>query len=222
MDALSTLSTYFKAGGPFMFIILTVGVLMLAIILERMWVIGRASTLNGRRFAADLEAHVSNGDVNAAVELARKVKTPAGHVALQALFAGSSDPGRVQESVDGAAAVVLPPLARRLPHLTMLANVATLLGLLGTIFGLTTAFSAVSAADPAQRSALLAAGISQALNTTSFGLIVAVPALICHGMLVARVEGVVNQVDEIGTRLGSAFLRLRTGSTMPGSKREAA
>jgi biopolymer transport protein ExbB/TolQ len=87
----------------------------------------------------------------------------------------------------------------------MLANVATLLGLLGTIFGLTTAFSAVGAADPAQRSAFLAAGISQALNTTSFGLIVAVPTLIGHGYLVSAVDRIVDHVDEVSIRLVRAL-----------------
>jgi biopolymer transport protein ExbB/TolQ len=83
----------------------------------------------------------------------------------------------------------------------MLANAATLLGLLGTIFGLTTAFAAVDAADPSQRSAFLAAGISQALNTTAFGLIVAVPALLVHGFLVSKVEGIVDSVDALSVRL---------------------
>ena len=207
MDVMSTLSAYFKAGGPFMFIILGTGVLILSIIVERSWVIGRASALNSRKFAKDLEAMVGQGDLAAAVELSRKVRTPAGRVALLALGSGVRNSETIQNNVDDAAGVVLPPLARRLPHLTMLANVATLLGLLGTIFGLTTAFSAVNAADPSQRSAFLAAGISQALNTTSFGLIVAVPALVVHGILVSKLEAVVEQVDEVGLRLKTAFQR---------------
>ncbi|NNE08589.1 MAG: MotA/TolQ/ExbB proton channel family protein, partial [Gemmatimonadetes bacterium] len=104
-------------------------------------------------------------------------------------------------AAEGEAAVALPPLTRRLPHLSMLANVATLLGLLGTIFGLTTAFAAVGAADPSQRSAFLAAGISQALNTTAFGLIVAVPTLLLHAFYVAKVERIVEQADEMSHRL---------------------
>jgi len=85
--------------------------------------------------------------------------------------------------------------------------VATLLGLLGTIFGLTTAFSAVSAADPAQRSSFLAVGIAQALNTTAFGLIIAVPTLILHSFLVSKVEGVVESIDEASVRLIDAVTR---------------
>ena len=92
----------------------------------------------------------------------------------------------MQAAADDAATLALPPLSRRLPHLNVLANVATLLGLLGTISGLITAFSAVGAADPAQRSAFMAAGISTALNATAFGLIIAIPTLILQGFLVGH------------------------------------
>jgi biopolymer transport protein ExbB/TolQ len=110
-------------------------------------------------------------------------------------------------AADGEANLALAPYSRRISHIGLLGNVATLLGLLGTIFGLTTAFAAVGAADPSQRSAFLAAGISQALNTTAFGLIVAVPALMVHGFLVARVEAIAEQVDEVCVRLVRAMVQ---------------
>jgi biopolymer transport protein ExbB/TolQ len=213
MDVLSTISTYFKTGGPFMYIILGVGVLTLAMILERFWVIGRASSLNGQKFGDELERHVAKGDMTGAMNLARRIHTPASQVALYIFTTNSLSEDRLQDAADGAATMVLPPLSRRLPHLTMLANVATLLGLLGTIFGLTTAFSAVGAADPAQRSAFLAAGISQALNTTSFGLIVAVPTLVAHGFLVSTVERIVEQVDDVSVRLVRGLAKLRQTQT---------
>ena len=87
-----------------------------------------------------------------------------------------------------------------------MANVATLLGLLGTISGLITAFSAVGAADPSQRSAFMAAGISTALNATAFGLMIAIPTLIIQGYLVGRVERIAEQVDEMSIRLSEALM----------------
>jgi biopolymer transport protein ExbB/TolQ len=208
MDIVSAVSGYFKTGGPFMFIILGTAVIILAILMERFWVILRVSALNSGRFGTDLERMVSRGELNGAVTLCRRVNSPASKVAMHIFQDAGADEARLQTAADHAATLVLPPLGHRLPHLTMLANVATLLGLLGTIFGLTTAFSAVGAADPAQRSAFLAAGISQALNTTSFGLIVAVPTLIAHGYLVGAVERIVDQVDEVSIRLIRALTKM--------------
>ena len=201
MNVLGTLSGFFEGGGPFMFVILATAVLILAIILERLWVIGRAGAMNAARFSRDVTKLVGKGDVAAAVELTKKVKSPAGRVAYAILSSGTDNEDSLNNAADGAAVVVLPTLSKRLPMLSMLANVATLLGLLGTIFGLTTAFAAVGAADPAQRSAFLASGISQALNTTAFGLMVAVPAMVVHGLLVGKVESIVEQVDEISVKL---------------------
>jgi biopolymer transport protein ExbB/TolQ len=201
MDAFSSLATFFKGGGPFMYIILAVGVFILAISVERFIVIQRAAGTNVKRFLDDLTTKLQRGDAEGARVLCNKMKSPAGEVALAICTTPTRDDEKLQNAADGAATLVLPPLTRRLPHLNTLANVATLLGLLGTIFGLTTAFSAVGAADPAQRSAFLAAGISQALSTTAFGLIVAVPALLMHGYLVGRVEMVVEHVDEVGVKL---------------------
>lgn len=205
MDVLTTLSTFFKGGGPFMIVILCTAVLIVAIVLERFWVIGRAGALNTGKFLKDLTRYASQGEINNAVALCRKVRTPAGRVAYAIVSSNTQNEESLNNAADGAAMVVLPALSKRLPHLSMLANVATLLGLLGTIFGLTTAFSAVGAADPSQRSAFLAAGISQALNTTAFGLIVAVPAMMAHAFLVGKVEAVASQVDEVSVRLVRAM-----------------
>jgi biopolymer transport protein ExbB len=207
MEILSNAATFFRSGGPFMFVILGTAVLILAIALERFWVISRAAMLNHGKFTKDLLRHVRGGDFPSAVSLCQRVKSPVGRVAHAIVSHGVPDEDSLNNAADGAAVVVLPPLSKRLPHLSMLANVATLLGLLGTIFGLTTAFSAVGAADPAQRSAFLASGISQALNTTAFGLMVAVPAMVVHGFLVGKVESIVEQVDEVSVKL----VRVMTG-----------
>jgi biopolymer transport protein ExbB/TolQ len=190
-----------------MYVILGTGVAILAVAAERFWVIARAASVNSAKFTRDVAQRVAKGDMNGAADLCRRVKSPVGAVAHAIVSRNDSDEERLQNAADGAATIVLPPLSRRLPYLNMLANVATLLGLLGTIFGLTTAFSAVGAADPAQRSAFLAVGISQALNTTAFGLIVAVPTLLVHSFLVSKVEGIVENIDEASVRLIEAVSR---------------
>lgn len=188
-----------------MFVILGVGVAILALALERTWVIGRASAWNAGKLGRDLTERLKRGDRRGATALAAKVDSPAGRVAHAILACPESGEEAWMNAADAEASLVLPPLSRRLPHLNMLGNTATLLGLLGTIFGLTTAFAAVGAADPSQRSAFLAAGISQALNTTAFGLIVAVPTLLLHGFLVSKVEAIVESVDETSVKMIQAI-----------------
>lgn len=205
MNELSAVASFFKGGGAFMYVILGCGVVIAAIVVERAIVIAKAVAVNSRRMADDLVRCASQGDMNGARNIAMQSNAPAARVAQAILRAAPADHVRLQGAGDDAATLALPPLTRRLPHLQMLANAATLLGLLGTIFGLTTAFSAVGAADPAQRSAFLAAGISQALNTTALGLIVAVPTLLLHGWLAGLVERVAEQIDDMNIRLSQAL-----------------
>jgi len=217
MNVLSGMASFFREGGPFMYVILGIAVVILGIALERMLVIGRAAAVNSRKLVDDLVRQVSSGDMSGARTTSTKSKAPVALVAQALLHAQTADEMKLQMAADDAASMALPPLTRRLQFLNTLANSATLLGLLGTIFGLTTAFSAVGAADPAQRASFLAAGISQALNTTALGLIVAVPTLLLHGWLVGLVEGIAVQVDEVSIRLSQALARAgaRAGQVVP-------
>ncbi len=220
MNPLSTFANFFQNGGPFMYVILLTGVMILGLALERFWVIGKAASVKGDKLSGDVLRLIGLNDISGAADLCRKVKGPAAQVAYSILTRNTRDEDKLLNAAENEAVLVLPGLSRRLPFLSILANSATLLGLLGTIFGLTTAFSAVNAADPSQRSAFLAAGISQALNTTSFGLIVAVPSLWVHGFLVSKVEGVVDDVDRISARLVKALVR--GGAKPSSSTRKAA
>lgn len=204
MNLLSAIAASYRDGGMFMHFILATAVLIAAIGVERFIVLTKAAALDGRRFAHDLATAIQKGDVAQARRLSQSSDAPAAQVA-QAMLATSGDEAKLQAAADDAATLSLPALSRRLPQLAMLANVATLLGLLGTIQGLMQAFSAVGAADPSQRSAFLAAGISTALNTTAFGLLIAVPTLLLHGWLVSMVETVVEQVDEVTVRVSRAL-----------------
>ncbi|MGH2570959.1 MAG: MotA/TolQ/ExbB proton channel family protein [bacterium] len=206
MTFLSDFATFFRDGGPFMYVILACAVLILGGALERFWVIARASSWNTRKLMRDVGEHVRRGDLRGAAELAGRVKSPVGQVAAAMLASGARTEESLRSAGDGEAGVVIAPLARGLGYLSLLANTATLLGLLGTIFGLMTAFSGVGAADPSQRSAFLAAGISEALNTTAFGLIVAVPAMLIHAFFANRVERIADAVDEATVRLARVMV----------------
>ncbi len=205
MNGLSWFADFYRDGGFYMHLILLTGVISLAFVAERIWVLWHATAWNGRKLLDDLVRACERGDVNGARNLSLQARTPLGKIAHAMLSSGSRDDMQLRASAEDAATLCLPPLTRNLSHLALLANVVTLLGLLGTVFGLITAFAAVGAADPSQRSALLASGISQKLNTTGFGLLIAVPLLVVHGWLVSRVEGIVQQADECVVRLSGAL-----------------
>jgi biopolymer transport protein ExbB/TolQ len=206
MNELAGLLTSFKQGGVVMYGILGVGVVAAAVALERFFVITGASVLNGKKLTNDVLAQINRGDLNAARNVSRKSNAPAAQVVQAVLSVSELEESKLQSAAEDAAALAMPPLTRRLAHLNVLANIATLVGLLGTITGLITAFQAVGAADPSQRSAFLAGGISMALNATAFGLLVAIPTLVTQGFLVGLVEGIAEQVEESGIRVSRALL----------------
>ena len=205
MSPLASIAHFFKTGGPFMYAVFIAALTILALVAERFWVIARAGNINTEKLTRDVLSKIAKGDISGASELCRKVRGPVAAVNAAILSRNTSDEDSLRNAADGAASVVLPPLSRRLNYLTMLANTCTLLGLLGTIFGLITAFSAVGASDPAQRGAFLAAGISEAMNTTAFGLLVAIPTLLIHGFLAGKVETVFDAVDSSSARLIEAM-----------------
>ena len=206
MNELAGLASFFKQGGLVMYGILGIGVVAAAIALERFFVITGAAALNGKKLTNDVLAQINRGDLNAARNVSRKSNAPAAQVVQAVLSVAEVEESKLQSAADDAAALAMPPLTRRLAHLNVLANIATLVGLLGTISGLITAFAAVGAADPSQRSAFLAGGISMALNATAFGLLVAIPTLVTQGFLVGLVEGIAEQVEESGIRVSRALL----------------
>jgi biopolymer transport protein ExbB/TolQ len=95
----------------------------------------------------------------------------------------------------------LPRLEKRTQYLATLANISTLLGLLGTIIGLIAAFTAVASADPAQKASLLSSSISVAMNTTAFGLMSAIPLLLVHSILQTKTNEIVDSFEMAGVKV---------------------
>jgi biopolymer transport protein ExbB len=90
---------------------------------------------------------------------------------------------------------IIPQLEKRTPYVALLSNIATLLGLLGTIMGLIEAFTAVANANPAEKADLLSASISVAMNTTAFGLMSAIPLLLLHSKLTSTTGQIVDSLE---------------------------
>ena len=197
---------YFRAGGIIMYPILVVALIGLAVFIERLYTIVIRSKVNGRAFIERVIQLVRAGKSDDAVKLCQQSNAVLPDMGMLILRSRSRDEADLQNVADAAALAVLPRLTRRLHYLPMLANVATLIGLLGTIVGLQSAFASVGLASAAARSAELAKGISVALYATGFGLATAIPVTVAHAYLVSQAEGIIEQVDEFQVRLINALI----------------
>lgn len=202
MEIFTTIITFFKEGGFFMYPVLLVAALGTAVVIERMLYISRAAA-NGEPLWQQIRTALSAQKTDDAIKLCQSKTQPIYYVLLQGLKAAKLSDTRdtIQRALQEAMLEVLPPLERRTPYLPILANVATLLGLLGTIIGVIQAFAAVAAADPSQKAVLLARGISTALNMTAFGLIVAVPLILFYAFMQSRTNKIVDSLDQYSTKL---------------------
>jgi biopolymer transport protein ExbB len=196
VDIYIGLMSFFVKGGIFMAPIAIVGALALAIAVERYVTITRLVVSN-RRVWEDVEPVLSNADFDAA-----RAKTSKGDtIVARLLGVGLARLGAVRRIDDIEKALrahlmeVIPHLEKRTHYLATFANLATLLGLLGTVNGLIHAFTAVATANPAEKANLLAASISEAMNCTAFGLMVAVPVLFVHSFLQSKTSQLVGSLE---------------------------
>lgn len=203
---MQTIIDWYRNGGPIMNFILLVGVIGLAVFIERFYVIVVKSKSGGRAFIERVIQLVRAGKVDDAIKLCASSTAALPDMGLLILRSRSRDETDLQNVADAAALAVMPKLTRRLQYLPMLANVATLLGLFGTIYGLREAFASVASASAAERSARLASGIAIALNATGFGLLVAIPLSVAHAYLVSQSEQIIEQIDEFSVRLINALI----------------
>jgi biopolymer transport protein ExbB/TolQ len=179
-----------------------VGAFAIGLIFERYIKIYTKLSINSNSFMFEIQKHVLANDLDGAIRVCNGAKDAALPRVIKAgLMRASRSEDQIQNAIDSASLEVIPQLEKNLPFLALIANVATLFGLLGTISGLITSFQAVSMADPAQRQAILSQGISMAMNATKWGLIVAIGAMVFHSFLSAKAQSIVGEVDEHSVKL---------------------
>ena len=197
---------FLDRGGGLMYLLLLCSVLVLAITLERWLRIRRART-NTEMLFGPVEAMISRDDMAGAYAHVRFFRGPLAAVLRAVLESQSREKADLEESALMEARRELRLLNQRLPALNLLAGLAPLLGLLGTVIGMIKAFQQVAAAQGAVNPSMLANGIWEALLTTGAGLTVAIPALIFHHALDQRVKRYAFEMDYFG----AALIRLLTG-----------
>jgi len=190
-------------GSFFMYFIALFAAVALAVAGERMYYIVVRSNVNANKFMAEVRKLVAGGNMERAIGLCEKGKQKAlPFVVLRGLKRANEsetlDFRAIQNAVDEGTLEVIPKLKERTNYLSMLANVATLTGLMGTIYGLILSFTAVSGegVPEAEKSKVLAKGISAAMNTTIFGLMVAIPTLIAYTFISNKTAKIIDELDE--------------------------
>jgi biopolymer transport protein ExbB len=187
----------FQGGGWGMIPIAVVMVFVVFIILERLITLKRLS-VDKQDFNEKLFGMILRGDIKQAVTFCDTRKAPLTNTLKAGLVQviNRRPDEEVQVAMDGAALKEMPAIDGWTGFLAVFGNVATLLGLLGTIVGLIHSFRAVTNADPAQKATLLSSGIAEAMNCTAFGLIVAIPALLAFGYFQTRIQHIINDINE--------------------------
>ena len=196
-----TIVRFFQMGGFFMFPILVVLAAGIAISVERWIHLNRVKKEN-RQMWDQVQPVLAMGDFDKARELVNEDDS----AISQMLAMGLARQGAVRRREDIEIAMeeslmeIIPQLEKRTPYLALLSNIATLFGLLGTIMGLITAFTAVASASPAEKAALLAASISEAMNCTAFGLMAAIPLLLIHARLSTTTGQIVGSLEMVSVK----------------------
>jgi len=206
MEFIDSIIRFFQEGGLFMYPILLIFAGGLAIAIER-WVYLTMVIGSNKRTWNKVLPQLNSGDFKSAMEVANKSKTAIGTILTYGLARARTARRRddVEVAMEEGLMEAVPRMEKRTHYLSTLANIATLLGLLGTIIGLIQAFTAVSNADPAEKADLLSASISVAMNTTAFGLMAAIPLLLVYALLQSKTTAIVDSLEMASVKFLNIF-----------------
>ncbi|TNE95473.1 MAG: MotA/TolQ/ExbB proton channel family protein [Deltaproteobacteria bacterium] len=199
--SINSVAAFIQSGGVFMWVILIIWAVGIAISLERFMKLSFKMDVDGASFMNELQRYILSNDIQGAIRVCSGSIAALPKVLKSGLKRSGQPSQQIQNAIDATALEVIPKVELRLNYLQLIANISTLFGLLGTIQGLIQSFSAVAAADPAQKAELLATGISKAMNTTFLGLLAAISIMMLHTFLSAKSEKIVNEIDEFSVKL---------------------
>ena len=208
MDFFYSIAAFFVSGGMFMYPILIVFAVGLAIAVERYVTLSIVTNRN-QEVWEKVQPVLAEGNFDEAREMTAADES----TISQVLNMGLSLQGAVRRREDIEIAMeesmmeIVPRLEKRTPYVALASSIATLLGLLGTIMGLIQAFTAVANANPAEKADLLSASISVAMNTTAFGLMVAIPLLIVHAILTSKTGDIIDSLEMATVKSLNVFSR---------------
>ena len=217
MDVYATTVKFFQEGGLFMYPIAIVLALGVAIATER-WLFLTFTTAKNKALWNAVTPFLKAGNLAGAVQVTSKSHAAIGQIITYGLNRVRSARRRedVEQAMEESLMEVMPRLEKRTHYLATFANMATLMGLLGTIIGLIDAFTAVSNANPAEKAELLSRSISIGMNCTAFGLMVAIPLVLIHSMLQTKTTAIIDSLEMASVKFLNAISeRAQEGQPAP-------
>ena len=211
----------YKEGGVLMMsVILMWSIFSIGIIIERaLYLYG--SSINKDVFLATMQKCILAGDVGRAIKMCSAANAPLARIVKAGLMKVNRPDAEVQAAMDEAALRELPKIEHRTPYLALLANLAMLSGLFGTVVGLIIAFGAVANADAASKATMLAKGISEAMNCTAFGLIAALVALIGFAVLNGKTQSLIDDINGATVQVMNLVVNNRSKINLGGLQQAA-
>lgn len=202
------ISNFFSQGGFWMWPILFMSIIALAVILERFIFLYMRHNVDAGALMRKISEHVQTGQITQALAVCSSAQESAiARVLSAGLRNASQGPDKIQNALEEQTLSVTPEITKRGTLLQNIANIATLLGLLGTILGLIASFQALnSIEDPEQQTKALTAGIAVAMNTTAFGLMVAIPCLLAHVFLSTTTKKILDEIEYSSVKLENLLI----------------
>lgn len=214
---LQHLAVFFKEGGPFMYLNLTFLAIALATIIERTVVVAFKLNMDSRAFMAQIQKLIEANNIDRAVKLCQAAPNAAlSRVVRAGLVRANRGEREIGKALEEAVLETTPLIAKRIASLWSFANIATLVGLVGTIVGLIGTFKSLSAASPELKQVMLSRGISEAMNNTAFGLMIAVTCIVAHLVLTSKSRAMIEDVEFQALRLENMLSRRSAAELAPG------
>ncbi|MCC6746455.1 MAG: MotA/TolQ/ExbB proton channel family protein [Deltaproteobacteria bacterium] len=200
MGFIQVINEAFKEGGWGMWPILILSVFAVGLIIDRTVYLIRAG-IDKRQFMGLMQKLIAQGNVAQAIKVCSGTSKPMTRIIQAGLMRINKSDAEVQAAMDEMSLREMPLIEKRTGYLAMIGNVATLMGLLGTIVGLIKSFAGVAGIDPSQKATLLAKGISEAMNCTAFGLLVGIVSLLAFSVLNGMTQSRIDDINEVSAQV---------------------